>query len=165
MPSLWPPSGRVPNWAMTRPLTGQRKLLPDIGSGAGNCSTLARRGLPWPVISGDAATSSVPLDGFLAAGLAPPSASVSSASDVAPGGRMVVVLTTRAAVSPWADGVAGLLGAAGSGSSAATFGAGAGLALLAAVLAEAPGITISCPIPRRPSGRLLAAWMASTETP
>ena len=56
-------SGLAPNSEMTRPFTGQRKLLPDIGSGSatGRCSQRACR--PRPVTSGgDAASAFAGLD-------------------------------------------------------------------------------------------------------
>jgi hypothetical protein len=79
---------------------------------------------------------------------------------------MVVVLTTRTAVPSAAGGGAGFSATLGAVTGLACFGgalgAGAGLA---AILAEAPGMTSSWPTLSRPSGRLLAAWIASTETP
>src|ERR1044071_7141633 len=53
MPSLWPPSGLVPNTETMRPFTGQRKLLPDMGSGVGSCSLVATRGVLGPCAVGD----------------------------------------------------------------------------------------------------------------
>ena len=94
MPSLWPPSGFVPKPEMTRPLTGQRKLLPVIGSGLGSWVLLATRCGSPPVISGAASAVLCALPG----------------SGAAPGAGIVVVFTLRTpdgAVSAWAtDGAA-----------------------------------------------------------
>src|SRR4029079_5025385 len=81
---------------ITRPFTGQRKLLPDIGSGAGSCSLLARCGAVGPVVSGEAAAwlageACLCLDWASAVFAA--DCDSSSARDV-PGGGMVVVFTT-----------------------------------------------------------------------
>src|SRR4029077_4113667 len=57
MPSLWPPSGLVLNSERMRPCTGQRKLLPDMGSGAGSCWVLATCGFCPPMTLGALASA------------------------------------------------------------------------------------------------------------
>src|SRR5262249_17834261 len=103
MPSLWPPSGLVPKPETTRPFTGQRKLLPDMGSGAGSCSLVATcsvlgvlgPGPLGPVVSFDAATAAG-CRGVSFFGAPPAFAAcwASSSAREVPGAGIVVVFTT-----------------------------------------------------------------------
>ena len=77
-----------------RPCTGQRKLLPDIGSGCGNCPTLATWVLggvtpPPPMTSLDAAI------GAGSAGFGAGAACAAAGVAGADGAAIVVVFTTR----------------------------------------------------------------------
>src|SRR5690348_6078743 len=100
MPSLWPPSTSVPKPETTRPFTGQRKLLPDMGSGAGSCSFVATCGVLGvlgpgalgPVVSFDAATGAAGGVFFFGAPAFAACWASSSAREV-PGAGIVVVFT------------------------------------------------------------------------
>src|SRR5215471_16240269 len=102
MPSLLPPSGLVPKADTTRPLTGQRKLFPDMASGAGSCSLVATCGLLGvlepgplgPVVSFDAEIGAVGGVAFFGAPPAFAACWASSSAREVPGAGIVVVFTT-----------------------------------------------------------------------
>src|SRR5262249_18704099 len=103
MPSLWPPSGLVPKPETMRPFTGQRKLLPDMGSGVGSCSLVATCGVLGvlgpgalgPVVSFDAATGAAGGGAsFFGAPLAFAVCWASSSAREVPGAGILVVFTT-----------------------------------------------------------------------
>src|SRR5262245_38913482 len=101
MPSLLPPSGLVPKPDTTRPLTGQRKLFPDMASGAGSCSLVATCGVSvlepgplGPVVSFDAEIGAVGGLSFFGAPPAFAACWASSSAREVPGAGIVVVFTT-----------------------------------------------------------------------
>src|SRR6478735_7841825 len=121
MPSLWPPSALEPNSEMMRPCTGQRKLLPDIGSGCGSCSVLVPEAFAVAIavlVSG--VLGSAGLDSAVLVGEPPPITS----SDAAIVGFAALALSSDTDCVGAGEGSDGLLASATSGAGVSCFALG-----------------------------------------